>query len=246
MGELILKNAFIFMNGYDLTGSMNNITLTESVDIHDRTTFGSSARKRLAGLRNVDLSGSGFWDASSSGKIDPVAFTRIGATEEVMSVMPDGSTEGSRAFITKNLVAEYSPSGNIGDMHGYNLVANGNYDLIRGKVLKKSTASTTGTGTAIDLGSRTTTQRLTAAIHLKSISSSGATLDVSVQSACSSGFGSVTTELQFTGLTDAGPTAQLKASTKVSSIRRWCRTNITTTSTSVIQTADLVVSAGIR
>ena len=246
MAEIVLKNAKIYMHGYDLSGNVNNLTLTESADIHDRTTFGSSARKRLAGLRNVDLSVSGFFDASSSKQIDPVAYPRIGTTEEVVSVMPDGSTEGSRAFFTKNVIAEYSPSGSIGEMFGFNLVGNGDYDLIRGKVLKKSTASTTGTGTAIDLGSRTTTQTLSAAIHCKSISSSGATLDVSVQSACSSGFGTVTTEIQFTQITDSSPIAELKASTQISSARQWCRTSITTTSTSVIQTGDFIISAGIR
>ena len=245
MGEIVLKNAKIYVGGHDLSGSINSVSISHSVDMLDKTTFGSSARKRIAGLKSVEFNAGGWFNASSSKQSDPVLWPEIGAAAEVVSIVPQGESTGNRAFFTKEVASEYSPGGSIGEIMRFDFAGAGDSPLIRGSVIRVSAAATTGTGIAVDGGTRKSTQRVYGVVHCKSMSSVGATLDVVVQSACSSGFPAATAEATFTSLSTvvaAIPNAEWKVGTASSTIRNWLRVNITSTSTT--PAGDLIVNAG--
>lgn len=77
MGVGIIKDANIFLGSYDLTSVHSEITLNASNDILDATTFPDLTRTHLPGLKDTEVSGTGFLpfgDAlGTSGSFDTAA-----------------------------------------------------------------------------------------------------------------------------------------------------------------------------
>ncbi len=61
MSELVFDNVGVYMGGYNLSSNINQVSLNAKQDTLDITTFGSSSRERIAGLKDVDVSGSGYF-----------------------------------------------------------------------------------------------------------------------------------------------------------------------------------------
>jgi hypothetical protein len=129
--------------------------------------------------------------------VDEVLFTALGTTDTVTSICA-GSTDGSVAYLTRGVVAQYAViSGNVGElaMSTKNTTASG--VIARGALLHPNTARTSSSsGTARQLGAVSATQRLYAALHVFSVSGTSPTLDVKVQSD-TSGFPSATDRITF-------------------------------------------------
>lgn len=92
------------------------------------------------------------------------------------------------------------------------------------KDFRDTALSTTANGTAYSTGTPVSGQKLYAALHLTQVST-GRALVVSVQSASSSGFGAVTTEVQFALSSERGSTWKEYASP--STDRPWRRSRWT-------------------
>jgi hypothetical protein len=127
---VVLKNARVLLDGYDLSGYFNQIELTLSADMLDKTTFttstdGSAGRLYMGGLKHARLTGSGFWD----GTPDAVLFDRIAVSDAVVSVYPEGITEGSTGagsgYAFKAVLAEYAPGGRVGELFAFGFAAEG-------------------------------------------------------------------------------------------------------------------------
>lgn len=130
MASVILKNARILMDGYDISGSFNQIELALSAEMLDATVFTTStgsdvSRKYKAGLKTARLTGRGFWDSTA----DAILFDRVAVNDTVISVYPDGIIEGSTStgsgFAFKAALAEYAPQGRIGDLLAFTVTAEG-------------------------------------------------------------------------------------------------------------------------
>lgn len=213
MAEQILKNVKFYIGGYDLTGDMNEVTLSEKIDVLDVTKFGSNSRQRTAGLSDVEFTAGGFWNASSAinqgttyQKIDPVAFNKLGTSQAALTVLPNGTGLGDIAYSAGGLLAEYSPGGSIGDMLGYTIAANGNGQLSRGKLVMRGLVSTdwggANTSTGQNIGTGTTQKRIATAIHVLGTSgASGGAIGVKIQASTDSAFGGVPKTLYATTLT---------------------------------------------
>ena len=252
MGELVLKNCKLYFDGYDISGHTNNITLNYGAELQDRTSFGSSARKRLAGLTSVELTGSGYFEAGTS-KPDTAIYPTIGSSSAtVLTVCPiSNGAVGERAFSHKAMLGEYAPGGSIGDIMSFSFAAFGEgAPLVRGLVCENSTALSTGlSATPHNLGTGTSTQKLYAALHAISVSSSAAVLDLTIQCSASSGFSSTTlsTQLALNQITDTGGHSAQWKSTAASTSKNWYRLNITSTSTAVSAgSLNGIVTIGIK
>jgi len=219
MGELVLKNVRTYYNGRDLTGDINSATLTQAAELLDRTAFGSSGRKRRAGLRDVTVSVAGFWDASTR-MVDETIWPKVGSTEGIMTMLPQGTGLGNVSYATKGIVGEYVPGGNIGELVGFSFAGHGTYDLVRGKVVRSGWASTKGS-TAQTLTAVTTNRAAFLSIQcLKSSGVAGASIKLKITRSTDSGFTSKTTA--FTqALTTANVGQAFFATTKISSSKVW-------------------------
>jgi len=117
-----------------------------------------------------------------------------------------GTTAGSLAYLTRVVPLSYTPiEGDVGALAGARLSGQSSTGpVIRGKLLHPGgTARTSsGAGTALQLGALSSTQRLYAALHVLSVSgTSTPTLTVTVQSDNAEGFPSATARISFTGAT---------------------------------------------
>ncbi len=174
MGGEVLKNVRLYYKGHDLTGITNSVTLNYSAELLDRTCFDSSSRKRISGLKNIEVNEAGFWDSShknvATSEVGPdrLMFNAIGGTSDVMSVIPRGTGFGYRAHFTKGVAGEYSPAGTVGELLGFTFNAYGEgQPLVHGRLMHAGPLTTLALkSTAIDFGAGATGTRIYAGVHV--------------------------------------------------------------------------------
>jgi len=228
MAEKVLKDCKLLVGGYDLSGNSNSMTVTVSADVLDKTAFGSSFRKRKAGLKNFEMTGSGFWDSSTDpasrvGGFDSKLFNTVGGTSQVITVA-EGST-GSKAIFTYGVGASYAPGGSVGELMGFDFAAQGSKRAVFGKLARASTMKgSSGDGIAIYLGQATTsTKKLHAALHvIKGCTKAGHTVTVHIEADQTSAFATPTTWLTFAQLKTTHHHSKF-ATTKASTDNDWYR-----------------------
>lgn len=129
MATVVFKDADVFYEGVDLSGQLNEVTLEYGVEILDATTFGQSTRIRKGGLTTPRASMRGFWDADAAGQPDVELFEGVGVDDRVLTLFPDGITEGSTGagsgFAFKVVAVSYAPGGAVGELLPFTFTADG-------------------------------------------------------------------------------------------------------------------------
>lgn len=205
MASFALTDATIWVDGYDFTSQSNSLTLAQSAQELDVTTFGSGGwRQRIAGLKDVDFQLGGFWESAASAAVDPQIATVLGTADKVFTVAPDDA-EGTTAYLFRAGHFSYDILGQVGEAAPFTAQARGTngQGLVRGAVLKaKGNVSATGaTGSVVQVGAVGASQYLYATLHCFS---AGTTITVQVQSDDNSGMSSPTTRATFTAVTAVG------------------------------------------
>jgi hypothetical protein len=244
VGSFAANNITTWFSGYDMTSDLNSTTLNLSYDALDATVYGNSARVRAAGLEDVQLDESGFWQAGTSA-VDPVAFTALGGTSQVISNSNDGA-ESSVAYFYRARQFNYEIFGNLGELLPFRLSAQSargtglaSVAAVRGRVLKtKANVSATGaTGTAFQLGAVAAGQYLYAGLH---VFSAGTTITGVIESDSDNTFASATTQITFSGVTAVGGTWGTRVAGAITDT--WYRLRIT----AVTGTFSIACVAGIK
>lgn len=189
MSELIFKNARILIGGVDLSGVHNECNLTAKADILDRTVFTSSARRRTAGLEDVEFTAGGFFDSGTTKAADPKHFAAVGSTGNVLTVLPEGTGLGLRSYFVDKMSYEYSPGGAVGEMLGFNIACYGDGRIVGGKLFQAGSLSSAVTPTVQNIGYKGPSQSWYANAQVTSFSSAGAKMEIKYQIATSSAFG---------------------------------------------------------
>jgi len=207
MGKFVLQNVRLFAGGADLTTYNNQIALNAEGESKDTTAFvptGNVWHEEITGIRSVSLAASGQWDAGDLSKPDDDAFGNLGAVGAV-SVCPATAADGSLAYLTQYNRRQYQALGAVGDVAPWSWQSVGAWPLARGQVLATPTArTTTGTGTALQLGAVATGLRLYVAVHVFSVSGTTPSLTLAIQSDNAVGFPSPTTVTTFSAMTAIG------------------------------------------
>lgn len=206
MAPFVLTNANLYVAEYDFSSDHNQIGLRLGVDEKDTTTFGSSGfRSRIGGLRSYMLSGGGFVQYGA-GEVDPVYFDNLGVADKLVTVAADGADAGEVAYFGRTTQGQMEFGDRVGEVMPFSIEAWGRgTPCVRGTVMHDDgTARTsTGTGTAYQLGAVGAGQYLYAAIHVLSASGTTPSLTVKVQSDNASNFPSATDRVTFTAATTA-------------------------------------------
>ena len=128
MSTVVYKNAELFFGGVEVQGDFNEIALSLEAESLDATTFGNATRVHKGGLKDATLSGGGFWQAGANA-IDPTLFESFDVTEQVISLYPDGITEGSTStgsgYAFKAMTARYTLGGAVGSLLPFTVEAHG-------------------------------------------------------------------------------------------------------------------------
>jgi hypothetical protein len=115
-------NAIILVDGNDMSADMNEVTLDNSVELLDSTTFGDTARRRVGGLEVSTVTASGYYNAGSTAdperQIDATLFDLLGDANTVVTIYGTGVQEGSfnGGYALQTVQAEYSFGGGVGAM----------------------------------------------------------------------------------------------------------------------------------
>lgn len=117
MARIVLTNASVTFASTDISSYVSSITLSTSLDVVDTTAFGSTARSRVAGLADNQVTIEFFQDFAS-GALESIVYPTIG-TSVAMVVKPvAGTTTAVNPQYSFNaLVSEWQPlSGAVGEL----------------------------------------------------------------------------------------------------------------------------------
>lgn len=206
---MVLTSTRIFAGGYDLTGYSNKVELDAEVEEKDATTFlpltdpNVGYKKVIGGLGFGKVMASGLWDADPTIVIDDIAFPALG-TIVPFSVYPVDATEGSLGYFSQTLQKNYQFFGAVGDVAPWSVEEDTTWPVVRGVSLEApgTARTTTGTGTAVQIGAVTAGKQIYAALHVLSIAGTASpTITVTVESNVDNTFGAPTSRISFAAAT---------------------------------------------
>jgi len=117
MARLVLTNASVTFASTDISSFVSSVTLSTSLDVVDTTSFGNTARTRVAGLADNQITVEFFQDFAS-GQLESVVFTTIGTSVAMVIKPVSGSTTATNPQYSFNaLVVEWQPiSAAVGEL----------------------------------------------------------------------------------------------------------------------------------
>lgn len=204
---MFLKNAKIWLGGYDITADFNQVGLSQDAEILDDTRFGPElARSVVAGLQSAKASGKCFFAAKSTAPIavDDILAASLGLASVPLSVgNTNAGAVGELAYALLARSASLRRGGRIGEQIMVDLSAESvGSPLVHGVVLHNGAETAGGNATAQNLGLLASSKVAYAALHV--LASSGGNLVVKVQSDDAAGFSSPTDRITFTTATAIG------------------------------------------
>ena len=120
MARLVLTNAYITINGVNLSDHIASVTLTTTDDVIETTAFGSTARTRIGGLADNSVALEFHQDyATSSVEATINGSPSLVGTVTAVVVKPNGATTGADnpAYSFNALVSEWTPlNGAVGEL----------------------------------------------------------------------------------------------------------------------------------
>jgi hypothetical protein len=225
----------IFIDGYRISGEMTEAQLSYDHAVLDVSHFNDLARVRIAGLRNIALTGRG-WANLAQYEQDEELAGNVGLTNTPVSIFPSNTpVAGDPALFFEAATTQYSLGGQVGEILGFNFsCAQGGsaYPLARGAVLEPGTVAktATGTGTALNLGAVLANQYVYAVLHVLGVSA-GDAIDVTIESDDAQGFASPTTRATFAQKTAIGGAYLVRVAGPVADT--WWRVKHTLTGASI-------------
>lgn len=207
MANKVIKNARLWIGGYNLSGDVNRLAMSLSAELLDDTTLEDSARSRLPGLLVSALQCEGFWDAGA-GKPDDVVDGYFAIADVPVSVCPiAAAAAGSRAFTFRAALADYQRGAQVGELFKFSAGAEGSggVPLVRGLVLNNQAQTATGAGAAYQLGALAAGESLYASLHVLAVAGTDTpTLTCKIQSDDAEAMASATDRITFTNNTALG------------------------------------------
>lgn len=197
MPAFVLKDAEMRFGGRDITGLLNSISLGYGADMQDGTVFGDTTRKRFAGLLESSAQLNGFFDDTDESDQD--FFDSVGnLLPTPFSAVPFGGVVGDPAFFLNAHQAAFNHGGSIGELLPFTGDLQSNGPLVRGTILESAVLTTSGVGTAFQIGALAdATERMYAILQVVATSGSGQTLDLTINSDDAVGFPSTAPQITF-------------------------------------------------
>jgi hypothetical protein len=117
MPRIVLTNASVVFASADLSSYISSVTLSTSLDVVDTTSFGNTARTRVAGLADNQVTIEFFQDFGS-GLLESIIYPTIGTSAAMVIKPVVGSTTATNPQYAFNaLVSEWQPlSGAVGEL----------------------------------------------------------------------------------------------------------------------------------
>lgn len=117
MAKLVLTNAYVALSSTDISDHVNSISLSTTYDIVETTNFGDTAKTRVAGLADNQVSFE-FHQDYANGSIESLIYPLLGTsvTCEVRPVNTTVSATNPKYTFTV-LISEWTPlNGAVGEL----------------------------------------------------------------------------------------------------------------------------------
>lgn len=184
MAKQILTDVRLFAGGADLSGNSNKVELSAEVEEKDVTNYRSEGWKEvLSGIGSAQITGEGQWEAGDPGRVDDALWAQLGGRGP-WTVGPGEASVGALAYFTYGLTSSYKLGEKVGEVAPWTGMAMSSWPLVRGQFAHPpgTARSTTGDGTAVQLGAVAAGRRLYASLHVLSASGSTPSLTVAIES----------------------------------------------------------------
>jgi hypothetical protein len=206
MATFVLTDGRFFLNGFDMSGHTQSMTLDLTADEVDVTSINSGGfRSKIAGLQDASLTANGFFEAGTD---KPDGLLGVSAGAELIGTVSPTSSAGDTAYFLKSRNFSYSIGGAVGDVMPFSITnANSSDRAVRGTIMVDDSANLTATAnsTGRNLGAVAAGKSLFVAAHVVSVSgTSTPTLAVKVQSDDNGSFTSPTDRITLTNFTAVG------------------------------------------
>ena len=145
------KSTGVLVGGGNLSGFFNEASASQDVETAETTTFGSSAKSYIVGLKDGTMSVSGMFDGDE-GSVDPQIAAVLGAdAASVATIAPEGLTIGKTSYSCAARKTAYEISSPVGDVVSTSLAIQADGGIDRGVLLGANSAVTSsGTGAVQD------------------------------------------------------------------------------------------------
>lgn len=198
----VLTSPKILIGGYDVSGYHDKISAVISKEMLTPQQFGPTGRVRKAGLWDLNLNHSGFWDGGAT-TIDAVLRELPGSN--VLSLCPEAGASGEAScWFCNCMTPKYETGGKVGGMTtftGTTYLQDGS-PVLQGWMLKAGEIINSGNGASCAVGASTASQSIYGVLHVTATTgNANRTLDVIIQSSTEPTFSSPTTRLTFTRVT---------------------------------------------
>lgn len=206
MAEFVGNNVGIILANREISSQIHTVQLQLTKDAPEVTPFGSSVTSREyspKGLKGVNFSAEGYWQAGDSAKIDDILQARMinAPSGNLIGVGAKGLAAGNAVYCFGCSITANNPfGGNVGDVAKVSLSAMPNTRGYRCISLDEVTAQQVGAAASTDI----------IAAHLFVTAFTGTNATIKVQSDTASGFPSATDRITFDDVTSSNLDNQVK------------------------------------
>lgn len=200
----LLSNQQIWLDGYDLTETLNSVAFDYSCDALENTTFGQDTRSHQGGLKTCTAQVEGFYQADPH---DAALYEAMGLADKVMSWAPSPDVGGVSYFF-KGMTGDYTPiKGQMGQLLPFSAgMKTTKSPLIRGYLMaNEADVDTEEAGSGLQVGAVPTGKSLYACLHVLAVDDPADELVVIVNSDVSDDFtGAETQRIEFDPMSAIG------------------------------------------
>lgn len=106
---IVVTNAVVTIGGVDLSSHITKVTLSTSVNELETTTFGNTAKRRVAGLKDSTVA-IDFLQDFSAAQVEATLYPLVGSTTQVV-VKPNGTAASATnpSYTFNALITEWMP-----------------------------------------------------------------------------------------------------------------------------------------
>ena len=203
MSTQVIRDPKIYVNGYNISPDLSDISLVRGAPLIEDTAFGATYHTMKPGLKTAKVKGAGFVQ-DGTGLVGTVLSGLVGQSFDLSICGENGATGGNAgdaAYFMKALDAQYEAGGAVGAMHKFQFSAEapGSIDapLVRGTIFEdgKTARTTAGNSSVYTLGAVAAGQKVYAILHL--LAFTGTNVQFKVRSAVTN-FATITDRITFT------------------------------------------------
>jgi len=174
------KDAVVILDNTNLSTTLTDMSLALTSDVAETSTFSSSSKTFVAGLKDGTATASGYFETSDPDS-DAEYLAQLGGSGVAYSIAPIGYTRGNPTSLGSVIETSYDRSADIGGIVSVAVAFQFDGDSFNGKSLVAPAAfTTTSTETSVDFGAAGTNGG-GASLHVLAASGSSPTLDAKIQ-----------------------------------------------------------------